>query len=95
MLSFNNTTLTFTRESSSSGYEAQRVLTRKRNRLSNYLDMELVKCSACSTLFADSLKSMPCPKCGSTVGRDHAYNTYSLGYLDNIRMSTVTYALAA
>ena len=58
-------------------------------------DMELAMCDSCGTLFADKLKSMPCPKCGSTNGRSHSYNTTSLGYLDNIRMNSFTYAMAA
>lgn len=95
MLSFNDKAVSFVQSSSSSGYDIQRSLSRKRNQLSNFYDMELVMCDSCGTLFTDKLKSMPCPKCGSTGHRSHSYNTTSLGYLDNIRMNSFTYAMAA
>lgn len=95
MLSFNDKAVSFVQSSSSSGYDIQRSLSRKRNQLSNFYDMELVMCASCGTLFADKLKSMPCPKCGSTDHKNHSYNTTSLGYLDNIRMNSFTYAMAA
>lgn len=95
MLSFNDKTVSFVPSSSSSGYEVQRTLSRKRNQLSNFYDMGLVVCEDCETLFADKLKDMPCPKCGSTVRKYHTYNTSSLGYLDNIRMKSFDYAIAA
>lgn len=95
MFSFNDKTVSFVPSSSSSGYEVQRTLTRKRNQLSNFYDMELVVCDQCETLFADKLKNMPCPKCGSTVQKYHTYNTSSIGYLDNIRMKSLDYAMAA
>lgn len=95
MLSFNDKTVSFVPSSSSSGYEAQRTLTRKRNQLLNFYDMELVVCDQCETLFADKLKNMPCPKCGSTGQKYHTYNTSSIGYLDNIRMKSLDYAMAA
>lgn len=95
MLSFNDKAVSFVQSSSSSGYAIQRSLSHKRNQLSNFFDMELVMCDSCGTLFADKLKSMPCPKCGSTDHNSHSYNITSLGYLDNIRMSSFTYAMAA
>lgn len=95
MLSFNDKAVSFVQSSSSSGYDIQRILSRKRNQLSNFYDMELAMCDSCGTLFTDKLKSMPCPKCGSTGHRSHSYNTTSLGYLDNIRMNSFTYAMAA
>lgn len=95
MLSFNDKAVSFVQYSSSSGYDIQRYLSRKRNQLSNFYDMELAMCDSCGTLFTDKLKSMPCPKCGSTGHRSHSYNTTSLGYLDNIRMNSFTYAMAA
>lgn len=95
MLSFNDKAVSFVQSFSSSGYDIQRSLSRKRNQLSNFYDMELAMCDSCGTLFADKLKSMPCPKCGSTGHRSHSYNTTSLGYLDNIRMNSFTYAMAA
>lgn len=95
MLSFNDKAVSFVQSSSSSGYDIQRYLSRKRNQLSNFYDMELAMCDSCGTLFIDKLKSMPCPKCGSTGHRSHSYNTTSLGYLDNIRMNSFTYAMAA
>lgn len=95
MLSFNDKTVSFVPSSSSSGYEAQRTLTRKRNQLSNFYDMGLVVCDQCETLFADKLKNMPCPKCGSIGQKNHTYNTTSLEFLDNIRMSSFDYAMAA
>jgi predicted Zn-ribbon and HTH transcriptional regulator len=95
MLSFNDKAVSFVQSSSSSGYDIQRSLSRKRNQLSNFYDMELAMCDSCGTLFADKLKSMPCPKCGSTGHRSHWYDTTSLGYLDNIRMNSFTYAMAA
>lgn len=95
MLSFNDKAVSFVQSSSSSGYDIQRSLSRKRNQLSKNFDMELVMCDSCDTLFADKLKSMPCPKCGSTDHKSHSYNTTSLGYLDNIRMNSFTYAMAA
>ena len=63
MLSFNDKAVSFVQSSSSSGYDIQRSLSRKRNQLSNFYDMELAMCDSCGTLFADKLKSMPCPKC--------------------------------
>ena len=95
MLSFNDKAVSFVQSSSSSGYDIQCYLSRKRNQLSNFYDMELAMCDLCGTLFTDKLKSMPCPKCGSTGHRSHSYNTTSLGYLDNIRMNSFTYAMAA
>lgn len=95
MLSFNDKAVSFVQSSSSSGYDIQRYLSRKRNQLSNFYDMELAMCDSCGTLFTNKLKSMPCPKCGSTGRRNHSYNTTSLGYLDNIRMNSFTYAMAA
>lgn len=95
MLSFNDKAVSFVQSSSSSGYDIQRYLSCKRNQLSNFYDMELAMCDSCGTLFTDKLKSMPCPKCGSTGHRSHSYNTTSLGYLDNIRMNSFTYAMAA
>ena len=95
MLSFNDKSVSFVQSSSSSGYDIQRSLSRKRNQLSNFYDMELAVCDSCGTLFADKLKSMPCPKCGATIRGSHTYNTTSLGYLDNIRMNSFTYAMAA
>lgn len=95
MLSFNDKTVTFVKSSSSSGYDVQRTLSRKRNQLANFYDMGLVVCEECETLFANKLKDMPCPKCGSTGHKYHTYNTTSIGYLDNIRMSSFDYATAA
>lgn len=95
MLSFNDKAVSFVQSSSSSGYDIQRILSHKCNQLSNFYDMELAMCDSCGTLFTDKLKSMPCPKCGSTGHRSHSYNTTSLGYLDNIRMNSFTYAMAA
>ena len=95
MLSFNAKTVSFMQSSSSSGYEVQRTLSCKRNQLSNLYDKELVVCGQCETLFTDKLKDMPCPKCGSSSHRGHTYNTTSLEFLDNIRMSSFDYAMAA
>lgn len=95
MLSFNDKTVSFMQSSSSSGYEVQRTLSRRRNQLSNLYDKELVVCDQCETLFTDKLKDMPCPKCGSSNHIGHTYNTTSLEFLDNIRMSSFDYAMAA
>lgn len=95
MLSFNDKTVSFVPSSSVSGYDKQRQLSRKRDQLSNFYDMGLVVCDQCETLFADKLKDMPCPNCGSTVQKYHTYNTTSLEFLDNIRMSSFDYAMAA
>lgn len=95
MLSFNDKAVSFVQSSSSSGYDIQRSLSRKRNQLSNFYDMELAMCDQCETLFTDKLKDMPCPKCGSSSHRGHTYNTTSLEFLDNIRMNSFTYAMAA
>ena len=95
MLSFNDKAVSFVQSSSSSGYDIQRSLSRKRNQLSNFYDMELAVCDSCGTFFASKLKSMPCPKCGATIQGSHTYNTTSLGYLDNVRMKSFDYAMAA
>lgn len=95
MLSFNDKTASFVKSSSSSGYEVQRTLSRKRNQLANFYDMELVVCDQCEALFTDKFKDMPCPKCGSTGHKSHTYNTTSFEFLNNIRMSSFDYAMAA
>lgn len=54
MLSFNDKAVSFVQSSSSSGYDIQRSLSRKRNQLSNFYDMELAMCDSCGTLLQTS-----------------------------------------